>query len=385
MKNDFQIHLGEPSVIARRNKPSIKKQIEWGEYQFPSIERTAEGMLHAVYHINADSALAYGKPTGHAISLDGGKSWNPVEKDIGYTGGIALANGDRIRTKQLEALDPATVKLPDEPDGETVFWGVTPKFYYQSRFSSEFNAWAIDRFSKGEWKTELKPVEISGSIVRYVNEGVMPHNMLDRICVAPDGGIWYVAYEFYLNSYNGRTVFQPVFLRSDENAQTLRFMSTIPYEPIAQYDDKYAVRDGFTEPSLLFLPNGDAITLMRTEDQNGNGPSYICHSYDGGSNWTKPAYFDDLGVYSQLLHLKCGITLASYGRPGVYVRGTSDPKCEQWQPRVTILDQSSPSCAYTGLIADGDDSALLVYSDFMYPDENGTPKKTIMCRRLEIV
>lgn len=381
----MNIKLGEPVVVAQCPRPSVEGKIPWGEYQFPDIEITAEGYLHASYHINADSATAYGKPKGHALSYDGGKTWSPCKKDEGYTGGPETGDGSRIRIFDRIAANPEDIELPEKTDAEKTFWGVLPQFYYSGRFGDDFNAWSVERRSAdGQWESQVKPARLPCNAARYVIDGVMPYNMLWRIRIAPDGTVWGVAYPFFINGYKDKTVMQPAFVVSEDNGETFRFLSTIPYQPAPSADPFYDKRDGFTEPDVAFLPDGTVMCIMRTQDSNGNGPSYVCYSRDNGKHWSMPEIFDDLGVWANLLTLKCGVTLASYGRPGVYIRATSDPAGKKWDPRIQILDPGTPSCSYTGITAAGDRSAVMVYSHFNYRGGDGVPRKTILARTIEI-
>ncbi len=381
----MNIKLSEPVVVTQCPEPSAEGKIPWGEYQFPEIERTAEGYLHAAYHINADSATAYGKPKGHALSFDGGKTWSPCKKDDGYTGGLAVGDGSRIRIFDRIAVNPKDIELPEKTDAEKTFWGVLPQFYYAGRFGDDFNAWSVERkFGGSPWISQVKPARLPDNAARYVIDGVMPYNMLWRIRIAPDGTVWGIAYPFFISGYKDKTVMQPAFVVSEDNGETFRFLSTIPYQPVPPADPFYDTRDGFTEPDVTFLPDGTVMCIMRTQDSNGNGPSYVCYSRDNGLHWNVPEIFDDLGVWANLLTLECGVTLASYGRPGVYIRATSDPAGKKWDPRIRILDPETPSCSYTGIAATGDRSAVMVYSHFNYRGGDGIPRKTIFARAMEI-
>ena len=56
MMKHATLKLGAPVVIAQAD-PSIR---DWGPYQFPFVERLPDGRLHCFYHIEEDSARAYG-------------------------------------------------------------------------------------------------------------------------------------------------------------------------------------------------------------------------------------------------------------------------------------------------------------------------------------
>ena len=147
--------------------------------------------------------------------------------------------------------------------------------------------------------------------------------------------------------------------------------------------------EGFCEPTLCSAPDGSVILLMRTGCPR---PSYIARSTDKCKTWSKPQIFDECGVFPQLLSLPSGVTLASYGRPSLRIRATSDPSCEVWESPIRIALSGEPSsnfqalsCFYTGLMQISDDEALLIYSDFKYPNPDGIPVKTILSRRIKAV
>ncbi|MDW7648942.1 MAG: sialidase family protein, partial [Nitrospiraceae bacterium] len=145
---------------------------------------------------------------------------------------------------------------------------------------------------------------------------------------------------------------------------------------------------GFTEPTVCFMADDSVLCLMRTTDGRGPGPSYLSRSTDNGKSWSTPAVFDDLGVWPQMLRLKNGVTLASYGRPGLYVRATADPAGLSWAKRVTVVPPgaiSTETCSYSALLPLGDNRALLAYSDFNLRDAEGKLCKGMRVREIRVM
>jgi len=66
----------------------------WGPWPFPPIERLGNGRPHVSYHIEADSATAYGLPRGHAVSADNGPTWQAAS-DTPADGGLLPPGGHR--------------------------------------------------------------------------------------------------------------------------------------------------------------------------------------------------------------------------------------------------------------------------------------------------
>ena len=380
----MKIKLGKPNVVVQCPRVFPENAIPWGIYQFPEIFQTSDGKLHVKYYMSDDNARTFGDPCAHMISCDGGKTWTDVAEDDGYTSGVFLPDGSALKCYNARPsifLDnlPDGFILPETPDGEIIFWDEPSHMYYASRFGDY--SWMLEKKSpNGEWREVFFDVKHA----RYPSVGVIPRNNLHRLRVAPDGKLWAMAYPFFISGYNGKTVNQPVFMVSDDGGESFKFRSTIPYDPIPEADKFYAERDGFTEPDIAFLPSGEIICIMRTQDCRGNGPTYICRSQDDGHTWSKPEIFDELGVLPALVTLPCGVTLALYGRPGIYLRATADPEAREWEERVTVLEPEIQSCCNASIVVTGERTAAIVYSHFTYPDAGGVPRKTILFRRVEV-
>ena len=167
--------------------------------------------------------------------------------------------------------------------------------------------------------------------------------------------------------------------------------------------------DGFSETALEFMDDGSMIVLLRATGVFLGGPEwnpmYFARSTDGGKTFSEPQEFDKCGVLPNLLKLDCGVTLAAYGRPGIYVRATSDPHGVDWEDPIEVMtgeDRSSlmndppkrpnfhqwaGSCCNVDLKPIGPNQAILAYSDFYYPDQSGKTNKklkTILTRVITV-
>jgi hypothetical protein len=151
---------------------------------------------------------------------------------------------------------------------------------------------------------------------------------------------------------------------------------------------------------MNLMPDGSLVIIARTGGSyKRNEPTVISRSTDGGVTWSKPTAFGSVGVLPQMLTLDCGVTIASYGRPGLFFRTTADASGQSWNAQTQITDLSpiqtnsdqydacgdTYSCYYTGLIQIDSNTALLIYSDFYHPDGNGGYTKAIMVRTIDIV
>ena len=128
------------------------------------------------------------------------------------------------------------------------------------------------------------------------------------------------------------------------------------------------------------------LCLLRSTEGHGVGPVYRSHSTDRGRTWSRPEVLDRLGVRPRLLVLDNGVTLATYGRPGLYLRATADPAGRRWDAPVTLVAPSETfqqdTCGYACFLATGPDRAFVAYSDFNWPGPDEKPRKTILVRRV---
>jgi hypothetical protein len=381
-----EIELGEPVVVAQA--PAAVRG--WGPWQFPSIQRLADGRLVVRYHVEADSATAYGKAPGVSVSADGGASWRAADPEREAPGWstriIALPNGDKLRQVMRKSVDPAQVmdRLPPAL-GEIRGGYNSPQIVFDAdRVPEDLSGHRFARLRSGtdQWVEEQATVNIPGAL-RAIYMGVFTFPWIQRIVPAPDGSLWGVGHG--RRAVDGRLPDRHggQFLRSTDHGRTWDLLGEIPYQPDTAADPHAGERDGFTEPNVAFLDDGSVFCLLRTTDANGPGPMFASRSMDGGRSWSRPEVFDGLGVWPALTRLANGATLAAYGRPGLYVRAALDEAAEEWSPRQAVVPSRAiqqDTCSYSDLLAVTPDKALIAYSDFNYPDADGRPCKTILVR-----
>jgi hypothetical protein len=386
---EVMIILHDPVVVSQA--PVGLK--EWGPWQFPLVERLDDGRLLVNFNKEADSATAYGSPMGQAVSADEGATWREVPAP-GIVTGLRLPNGDLLRAFQRPSPPASGLNMPKPlAHVPSSYNTVTYTYYRRSEVPPDLQAgWYFRRrlASGSTWVEEQARVEVPDDLV-YTTENVFvfPYFEHDRIQVAPDGRLVATLYSLP-QMVRGRTLVRRFFamlMESSDSGRTWRVKGSIPYRPDPDADPEWDARDGFTEPQIGYLPDGSILCLLRTTDGNGIGPMYITRSKDDGVTWSTPRVFDDCGVWPQVLTVKNGVTLVSYGRPGLYVRATNDPSGMKWGKRMIVVQPgplAQDTCSYSDMIALTDHEALIVYSHFTFPDGEGRPRKTILARRIEI-
>ncbi|MSP12498.1 MAG: exo-alpha-sialidase [Chloroflexi bacterium] len=390
-----QVHitLSQPVTVALA-PPEVQ---DWGPYQFPGLARLPDGRMQVSFHVEADSATAYGLPPARAISTDTGKTWTLQPREVLGSGTalswgsspLHLPNGDWLSVKQLRPQPAAGLKLPAQPAGMARNYRFRYPCYRVEDLPPECTAgWMLYRRPAGQtqWVEEQATVTIPGE-VRCVAEELLVFPWFYEMFLAPDGAVWAVNHNCRIAAGQFQEQSAMVVLRSTDGGRSFAFWSEIPYTPDAAADPQAANRDGFTEPTVCFMPNGSVFCLLRTTDGEGVGPMYWARSTDNGQTWSRPAIFDDLGVWPQMLALKNGVTLAVYGRPGLYVRATPDPAGLHWEKRVTVVEpdpKQRETCAYAALLPLNDHTALLAYSNFNLRNAAGQRCKGIQVRQVAV-
>ncbi|MCZ6680638.1 MAG: sialidase family protein [Candidatus Poribacteria bacterium] len=203
------------------------------------------------------------------------------------------------------------------------------------------------------------------------------------------------SYEFYgtlLELENGdfMTAFQAqVGLPSGTRCDLTTFIARSTdggktFEPVwtfhPEIDGRPVGDQGFCEPDMEVLANGDILCMMRT----GSGsPMYQSRSTDGGETWSEPTSIGWPGVKPHLRLLSNGVLACSagrgvYGQPQVtYAMFSLDGTGEVWE--YPFAFHTGPGCSYTSnMERDGKLYVVYSHSSFTSPaDTYGLPYHAI--------
>ena len=398
--NKFHIEIGEPSVVAQGENTG------WGNYQFPDICYTKSGSVYVRWAMRPDTVEAFaGKGYGEAVSDDLGRTWRERRESDILPAGTPLKNGK-------------------------IFKGFRCQYAFASDYIKNYTPVAIHRGRRYHYLEDIKeyvptiegverdpdtgeeilfPIDLTWnnlSLIEYSDGRLLPTAYMMAVCGSvpkilrlPDG-LYFATYHwsFDIHAKSRQEDIKPfldysVFVfRSTDEARSWECISQItPDEGVCSAADGY---EGFCEPQMELMEDGSVVMLMRSGSPRGprdpnRFPSYIAHSTDNCRTWSKPEKFDTIGVLPQIMRLGCGVTLATYGRPVIYLKATDDPSGREWAEHIEI--ELSPSdhdrsCCYTRLLPIDDHSAFLVYSDFNYPDKvSGKPKKSMLVRKITVI
>ena len=387
----MKLRISDPIVVAAGPESATTG---WGFYQFPDIERLSDGRLMIAYADSADTIDAYGAERGCYVSSDEGKTWIKAnERALDPLRGLLLDNGDRV-----QFIEQDSVFITEDMVLPPAVATVGKSSYHRADEMPESicpRTWVLRCVSEEhpEGKDELVKLNWPDMLIRSGSGVVVPPQPWGRLRKDADGVLWMPtfaagfdpktgAFNPYLNTY---------VLRSADNGKSWDLVDTLVYRPEEHLDDFLAYdREGYNENNIAFAPDGSYIRLVRSDGVFGRikGTLYLVRSEDKGMTWGEPVAFDDRGVWPQLLTLKCGVTLASYGRPGFFIRATEDPACALWEERIRLVEDGTKmhksTCSYSDMIALDDRTAGLVYTDFTVKDENGIARKTVLFRTITV-
>ena len=360
-----------------------------GFWQFPRIEKSTDGIIHISFHIHPDSRKSYGESNAHYLSYDNGTSWKQVENFDGF--GQTVANGDAIEPFVKPAIPVGQLELP-KPIGfyQSPYNNQQINIYNLDEMPQEVQGSYIKRKKSGCDEFEIEKINIAPcNLTKTDTEDVIPITFFFRLRKLPHNQLCGMLYSRRVENSEVYKYSAAQFFISNDYGYNWKLASEIKYSACPGFDEFNKICLGYSEPDITCLPDGSYFTLLRTTVGQNFGPLMYSRSSDNMKTWSAPKYFDKLGVWPELLTLGNGVTLASYGRPGVFLRATSDPAAQKWDDPLVIVEPiyehpQKNTCSYTGMVAIDDNNFLLVYSKFDYPDENNVKRKTILVRKIKI-
>ena len=157
------------------------------------------------------------------------------------------------------------------------------------------------------------------------------------------------------------------FARSTDNGKSFEYVAHISPE----LDGKPFGPEGFNEPTLVALPDGEFLCVMRT---SGQTPLYQVRSRDGGQSWTSPKSTGWPAAKPDLRRLENGVLACSsgrgsYGHPQVtHVMFSIDGRGEHWE--APFIFHTGPGCSYTSNM-EKDGRIYVAYSDSSFTQDIG--------------
>ena len=399
---NFTVTLSAPTVVFQGEEDD---QV-WGHHQFPSLRRTAGGMIIASWAYGEDKVG--GKNTGFSkISVNGGKSWVPNTGGNNAEPTLLMSNGKYFAGFRSYGT-PASTHLKEFTP--VVFEG-GPSYQLRTMYFAEDVAdhpkskelhltdFYINEYDPETKTTTAVPVTVNwpyAPIISFTGDFIYSLSGWfglsgDNVIVAEDGTLYTCIYgpgfdsfadskEAAMTDYALSCLFHVFVFASKDCGRTWDL--TAQLTPGEECPDPV---EGYCEPKMIQMPDGSFFMLMRT---GSNNPMYVTRSTDGYT-WTTPEVFDDIGVLPQLAKFECGVTVATYGRPYLRVAVTDDPAGAVWEDPIEIplagpKDGYNQSCFYTDMLQLDANTILFIYTSFRYPNRNGVGVRTILTRTITV-
>lgn len=429
----MRVVMGKEKIIVQGIRP--EEQL-WGAYQFPTPYKLKDGIAVSV-HITTDSIEHFRQDTKRWFkSTDNGETWFEIDSSHSAECGLELPNGDRLFFPQVgsKSVDnyefthtiyrtPATdmnEKAPEGvlplPDGMT-FGSGTIFAYNADRLppSLDKKEWLALRIPKGSDQAQEEKIKLDWPFLtrviytgggKRVMRAIFPHG---RTRIGPDGAIWVSTYsgDGHIDPATG--LYSPYYsaqiFRSDDNGHTFKLHAHMGYPADGTPEYPY-LSGGFSDNDFEFMPDGSMVWFFRSTWYGRTGyewaPMYMSRSTDKGVTWTKPKQFSWTGIYPSMCTLTDGTKMLCYARPGIFVTACENDSGTKWCEPLEVMTPNDRSylanikpkriqfhdwdgaCNNPQLLALDDNSALIFYSDFYYPDSEGIKRKSILCRKLTI-
>lgn len=263
-----------------------------GQYSaFPQLYQLDDGTLHVSFSASVTSShLEPRKEPKQFISQDGGRTWQPIDRDEpnpawatgpSKPGRLVDANAHAWRyvdASRRAEFDAKGIEVRDSPDGR-----VTYAYGCYVRTSEDYGR---------TWQQREIPVPRKGLIMAFLEPAtdlrLDANNLLCAVYGRPTPNIRF--YESWL-------------IRSEDDGITWDF-KTIAADP--------EKKRSFGETAIAEAANGDIVAMMRTEPALGS-KIWTAHSTDRGKSWSKATETTLHGHPPHLLTLRDGTMLCTYG------------------------------------------------------------------------
>jgi hypothetical protein len=290
------------------SKPRVIAETKVGFCWYPDLLKFSTGELMLTHSLNPDRNDNLHNSQQVCVSTDGGQNFGFCYDVSGFhnSGGeprISLPDGRIVGVSTFLKPDP---------------------FSQNCRFVA--HRWTYDnggrRYTVEPWGASVE------GLPRDVDRWPEPSrtwwsriNWFSDIIPLEDGGFL----STISLAYAGDKLETTVAVVSDDECRNWRYVSTI-----ATPEDVPDAREGFDEPCLLRLADGDIMCISRVgslEDQK------LARSYssDEGRTWSPVDRLEAYSVAPQLLRLQNETIVLCTGRPGLTLWFSSDPKGKSWQ------------------------------------------------------
>ena len=365
---------GLRDVIISASEPDIWLETTDSVINFPGLVELDGQKLYMTYHQGRHGGS---EPLAAVVTDNLGASWQPAPDDSPFI--------DRSPITGLNTVDFGSGILGYPNDGSITRIDTYPIENWEVDYSSDDGPFHVvmqrsnPTFRLRKWSRAGHPLDDRTFKVEGFPWDVASHENYARLIELNNGDLMTVFQQQVgkpqvINdpSTNGRPTIKYSFscavIRSSDQGQTWQFVTHFdPGEskPVYGPGDR-AVDEGFDEPDIIQLANGDILVIMRTGSYS---PMFQSRSTDGGMTWSEPAPTGWQGVKPRFELLPNGVLACvsgrgSYGHPQItHVMLSLDGTGSHWE--YPFAFHTGPGCSYTSTMQrDGMLHAIYSQSDF---------------------
>ena len=310
----------------------------------PIVMTPSPGMFGLVLAVSRTGAVAAFYQSGgsyaYRVSPDGGQTWGEqmslstsVAEGAMFT---ALRGGGVLKT--TGQAKPPTQGKQNEAEVKRVLFSDDFLHYEDGPATVDLSSFP-HKMGSHTPKSSFYPVFSNGKMLELTNGNLL----------ATMYGV-----------LEGDTQYRTMIVRSTDQGRSWRYQTTVAYDAEDPNPEFAGDWDGYCEPSLALLPDGQLICIMRTE---GATPPYktmyTSWSKNLGKTWTRPKPTQPhlKNACPTLAVLDNGEVACIYGRPGVHVAFSTD-QGHTWTHRVTFTE-------LTTLWGQSSESSISCYADMV--------------------
>jgi hypothetical protein len=361
-------------------------ETRWGFWNFPYLFRMPDGALALTHHIDHDSEEAYGRSAPLFISRDEGRSWQetpPPCPELGLhpTFMMHLEGGECFSSVCRGTL-PLSRLGGARPVGALWSYCTNDLFDFSALPEDErYIPMVRWRPERGAWASDRGLLDVPSALVWGRNGVVSTIFLESKPIVARDGALLVADYRTPVRLPDGAMPTQrgTILLQSTDRGQSWQLRAVVAYSPTTMY----------AEPFLAYAPNGELLCTLRSTCSPTDTPLYLARSTDDGHTWSAPERIADVGVFPNILTLGSGVSVISYGRPGLWVIFSRDGAGRRWEEQRTLVEpdlqsNTAATCGYSSMVALDDRRLLLAHTDFRHLDASGRPRKAVVVREIQV-
>lgn len=323
----LQVKVYKDSVLARAEGEDLMQFPSAKSFDILNSKSETTKKIFIAWAKHADKLKAVSK-NHHIISIDGGKTYGPVntEENLDALNAIKRRNGDFI-------------SIPFKVNEET---SANNQFTFSYKRSND-NGKTWTTYNNGK--------------IDFKNQRVDLFRIHRGIIEDEKGDLYALCY----GKFAGDKTIRVWTIKSADGGVTWGLFSIVS-------DGTFTLN----EPVMAQCADGSWLIVMRN---NGHKPLYQSRSKDNGKTWSVPALLqgmpigstpkDDLneGVDPDLLMMPNGVLVLSYGRPNLHLAFSASGNGDDWSNIITTVTET-PQCktsAYSNLVPVASDQLLQIH------------------------